>query len=141
MGGRPRADSEIRKASVMQRMELGDRLRRRRDQLGLKQATVAQELKVTQGYLSQVEGGEQAAPPDISFWVRLCHILQLNPLPILEIVWQSRRSLQLDFGSFSVDERKLILELAIQKLPDPIVPPSTATLPIGAAGSRLGGRR
>lgn len=118
-----------RNAFVQLRMDLGEQLRNRREELRLTQTEVAVAAGLSQGYISQIEKGEAPSSPDrIESWVKICDALQLDALTCLKRVWESRAFLQFAFSEFAEDEREHILRVALRKQPEPLVPRSERLL-------------
>jgi transcriptional regulator with XRE-family HTH domain len=120
---RVRADRSTRDEFVRRRMDLGDELRNRREQLGLTQVAVAGLAQVTQGFLSDIESGMRSCA-EIGFWVRLANAIQLNSEVVVEKAWRTRGALAFDFEALDGAQRKSLLKLALEKEQQPLVPTS-----------------
>ena len=65
------------------RTKLGKKIRKLREEIGLSQARLSANAKVSQGYLSQLESGE-VENPSIKALLRLAFALSANPDEISE---------------------------------------------------------
>jgi transcriptional regulator with XRE-family HTH domain len=64
-------------------MKLGTRLKQLRTAKGLTQVALAKRLKITQGYLAQLEGGYNKAP-SLAMLVRLAKALRVDVAELLK---------------------------------------------------------
>lgn len=64
---------------------LGRWIARRRDEVGITQAALAQRLGLRQSAVSEWERG--ASMPDVSIWPRIAHHLGVSPHDLAEVIW------------------------------------------------------
>ena len=104
---------------------LGRLLRGRREEIGLTGTAVARQVGCTSQFYRDIEKGSRSAK-EISAWLRLADILQLDRRWLLERAWESKDGFSLALPSPGDPRRQQLLALAVD-----LYSPEEAPVPLG----------
>lgn len=112
--GAPHADARVRKAVA--RIELGQKLRARREQLPGEHSktAVARMVGWTPQFYGEIENGTKSSD-DITAWIRLAACLQLAPRRLLEEVWETREGFSLSLPPMGDSQREALLDIVMAR--------------------------
>ena len=108
-------ESERRRSFTIARLEFGERLRNRREQLPHQHSAteIAKLVGWTSQFYGEIERGTKSSD-DIESWLRLADCLQLSPRKFLEDVWDTREGLTFPLPPVGDPRRKALLDLALE---------------------------
>lgn len=108
----------------MARVHLGQWLRNRREELRVRVKEIAERLDWTTQFYGEIEKGVKSSD-DISAWIRLADMLQLDRAKLLEKVWSTRSGLTIALPNDGDPRRLSLLELVVdlyrEKEGDPLL--------------------
>lgn len=99
---RKRTDHEASVLAVTDRVTIGQRIARRREQLGLKQAELAKKVKMSEAYINRLENGLVKSPKLYD----LTAVAEVLDLPLEAVVYaEGKRAPESELGILSKQPR------------------------------------
>jgi transcriptional regulator with XRE-family HTH domain len=118
MRSRPSLDSH--KRTLLLRVQLGDRLRNRREELRLTLRELASALGTTTQFVGDLERGLKSMA-DVRSWVTLADALQLNRKTLVQMAWDTRGDMRVQLPPDNTTARRMLISIAVS---DGVLPPA-----------------